>query len=69
MRPDTARVLAQAFKTPLSDGRHRYGINILQRNDHVLSGKFDPLIVNLALQGQVVNVTLDVGLHTLVWDA
>lgn len=69
MPSDTTRVLAQAFKTPLSEGRHRYGINILQRNDHVLSGKYDPVTVVLAFQGLVANVTLGVGLHTIVFDA
>ena len=65
-----ARVLAQAFKTQLDDGRYRYGINILQRNDyHLTNTKFDPVIVTLAFNGQVANVTLGVGLHTLVWEA
>lgn len=68
--PDGERVKAQAYKVKLANGQYRYSLIVLQRNDHFLSGKFDPVDLVIGFQDKTANITgLPVGLYTFQWVA
>lgn len=65
---DGERVKAQAYKIKLHDGRYRYSLIVLQRNDYFLTGRYEPVDLVIGFKDQVANITgLPVGLHTFQW--
>ena len=67
---DSERVKAQAYKIELPNGKFRFSLIVLQRNDYFLSGRFEPVNLVLGFQNMIANITnLPVGLHTFQWEA
>lgn len=67
---DSERVKAQAYKIKLPNGKFRFSLIVLQRNDYFLSGRFEPVNLILGFQNMIANITdLPVGLHTFQWEA
>lgn len=68
--PDGERIRAQAFKTVLSNGKVRWSVIVVQRNDHYLTGQYDPVDLVIGFRGMTTKIpALPVGLHTFVFQS
>lgn len=63
--------MAAAFENQLGNGTSRFSVVLVQQNDHgqTSTGPFDDLGVTLQFRGEVLQLTLPVGLHTVWWYA
>ncbi|KDN44245.1 glycoside hydrolase family 30 protein [Tilletiaria anomala UBC 951] len=63
------QLLAQGFENPLGNGMSRFSLVFLQQNDHYGTGLFENFTATIQFRGQVVDIELPVGMHTLWWHA